>query len=74
MTVYLHATNSPDRREFIAYIVLLLSSNPRCTSCMVMMMSSARDNVRSSDNYRPIYACDRLCAIDYGRSKCPSAR
>ena len=29
---------------------------------------SARDNVRSSDNFRPIYACDRLCAIMVGQN------
>ena len=29
---------------------------------------SARDNVRLSDNFRPIYACDRLCAIMVGQN------
>ena len=31
-------------------------------------ISSARDNVWSSDNFRPIYACDRLCAIMVGQN------
>ena len=29
---------------------------------------SAHDNVRSSDNFRPIRACDRLCAIMVGQN------
>ena len=33
-----------------------------------IMYRSARDNVRSSDNFRPIYACDRLCAIMGGQN------
>ena len=33
-----------------------------------MINISAHDNVRSSDNFRPIRACDRLCAIMVGQN------